>query len=515
MAYMKSGSPFLYDDTTGDIIGVKDRDGGETLLAPPLSSNGFVPLGVQVSGGVAGYNLVDSAGNAPAVDRKGINIASYGAKSDGKQVFDASTTNSTTTTITSASANFNPGDVGKTIVVIQGSVATGPWPARSGTIQSYISPTQITALLGTAPGALTSAQVIWGTDDTAAVQNAANAAGTKAQPLFIPPGITCIKTITLPNHVTMYGVGNDSQINWNYALAWHGSTLVATQWPGNNKAMVVAGTFNTIHDLNIDGANMVDSVLDAFTNNGHAHITRVTLARAYGGRVLNLGSASSFTDGVARGAGGSTADLIVAQGDNRIVNNDIYEAGNGGAFIRIAGSDAIIVGNHFWRNAQTAPNEIGPSILINPSVTSGFRDHALIMGNAFDTSVGAMVKIKLDGTITYRGINIIGNQAFQNNSVPSNTYSVFEVVLAAGSSLRGLGITNNMVMASLSGTTNALWKYFVDGVGIDPAATLYGAFVSGNFFDGANSITAYNSFTPAITSNNQLMQGIGATVTSF
>lgn len=34
MAYkLKPGTPFLYDDVTGDIVGIKDADGGETLFS--------------------------------------------------------------------------------------------------------------------------------------------------------------------------------------------------------------------------------------------------------------------------------------------------------------------------------------------------------------------------------------------------------------------------------------------------------------------------------------------------
>lgn len=32
MAYMKPGSPFLYDDQTGDVVGIKDADGSERPL---------------------------------------------------------------------------------------------------------------------------------------------------------------------------------------------------------------------------------------------------------------------------------------------------------------------------------------------------------------------------------------------------------------------------------------------------------------------------------------------------
>lgn len=35
--FMKSGSPFLYDEATKDIVGVKDQDGGETLFGAAIA----------------------------------------------------------------------------------------------------------------------------------------------------------------------------------------------------------------------------------------------------------------------------------------------------------------------------------------------------------------------------------------------------------------------------------------------------------------------------------------------
>ena len=35
MPQLKPGSPFLYDDVTGDVIGLRDADGGDTFFAAP------------------------------------------------------------------------------------------------------------------------------------------------------------------------------------------------------------------------------------------------------------------------------------------------------------------------------------------------------------------------------------------------------------------------------------------------------------------------------------------------
>lgn len=41
MAYkLKAGTPFLYDDVTGDIVGIKDADGGESMFSSFGGSGG-------------------------------------------------------------------------------------------------------------------------------------------------------------------------------------------------------------------------------------------------------------------------------------------------------------------------------------------------------------------------------------------------------------------------------------------------------------------------------------------
>lgn len=67
MAKMKMGSPFLYDDND-EVVGVKNKDNTETLLANTISglagvSSAYVPLGTQTdSGGTPTGVLVDQLG---------------------------------------------------------------------------------------------------------------------------------------------------------------------------------------------------------------------------------------------------------------------------------------------------------------------------------------------------------------------------------------------------------------------------------------------------------------------
>lgn|GEM_PF-2084609 len=102
--------------------------------------------------------------------------APYSAKGDAQVVGDGAM-GSGTAILTSATANFQDSDVGKAISV-KGAAATGVTTLIT-TIASRQSATQVTLNAANASGgAVSGAVVIWGTDDTAAIQAAVNAAET-------------------------------------------------------------------------------------------------------------------------------------------------------------------------------------------------------------------------------------------------------------------------------------------------------------------------------------------------
>ncbi|WP_405673258.1 hypothetical protein [Streptomyces sp. NBC_01530] len=114
----------------------------------------------------------------------------YGAKGDAQVVGDAAM-GSGTAVLTSATANFKASDVGKPISV-KGAAAAGVTTLVT-TIASRQSSTQVTLNAANASGgAVSGAAAIWGTDDTAAIQAAVDAAEaylathTYAQ-IYFPP----------------------------------------------------------------------------------------------------------------------------------------------------------------------------------------------------------------------------------------------------------------------------------------------------------------------------------------
>lgn len=104
-------------------------------------------------------------------------VSDYGAKGDGIVVNDIATTNGSGV-ITSASGKFTSAHVGKKIM-INGAIGSTNIPLVA-TISSYQSATQVT-LGSNATVTTTGLHGVWGTDDTAAIQAALDAAKAYAE----------------------------------------------------------------------------------------------------------------------------------------------------------------------------------------------------------------------------------------------------------------------------------------------------------------------------------------------
>lgn len=113
------------------------------------------------------------------------NVKAYGAKGNTKIVLDgAMSSSSNTTTLTSATANFTSGDVGKLISVAGAGSAGG---ILSSTIATFTNSTTV-ILANAASTTVSGAKITWGTDDTASIQAAMNAAGPSGSIVQFPAG---------------------------------------------------------------------------------------------------------------------------------------------------------------------------------------------------------------------------------------------------------------------------------------------------------------------------------------
>jgi hypothetical protein len=177
----------------------------------------------------------------------------FGAKVDGKRITDGAIT-AAQNAFTSASANFKLTDVGK-LIAIAGAGANGT--TLTTTIATYVSTSSVT-LSAAASNTVSGATTWYGTDDTAAIQAALNAALVNSLNFHFAPGTSCTNgsityTATGNETIKVGGAGKGVSRIINFAFT---QTL---SFVGNVSA-INGGTRGTYRDFTVGRPNY-----DAFT----------------------------------------------------------------------------------------------------------------------------------------------------------------------------------------------------------------------------------------------------------
>lgn len=91
MPYLKQGSQFLYDNTTGDIVGVRDDDGGDQYFASfahqPRSYGSLAPISIVAVAGTFGAGSISDDGSGNVLITGAGNHGLNNSPAQGKSVF--------------------------------------------------------------------------------------------------------------------------------------------------------------------------------------------------------------------------------------------------------------------------------------------------------------------------------------------------------------------------------------------------------------------------------------------
>ena len=187
-----------------------------------------------------------------------LNVMDFGAVGDGKATMVAAM-NSGSAVLTSADASFVAGDVGKWIRVEAAGVAGADIVT---TIASRASGTQVTLSVA-ASTTVSATAAFWGTNDTAAVQAAIDAASTSTEcrTVFFPQG-RYICNVTVGSNVHLRGLGGGLA---SFIIAGSNNGLVTGSggsptvlYPATRSEPVIAFSTcfgSSVADLKVSGSN--------------------------------------------------------------------------------------------------------------------------------------------------------------------------------------------------------------------------------------------------------------------
>lgn len=407
----------------------------------------------------------------------------------------------------SASGAFTSADIGKVCAGWQGTRGQYKW---FGTIVSVTSPTLVQLSLtigGTAgssiPSQLTACCLVYATDKTAEI-NARLAA------LQLYGGCNHIKgilgitgAITVPDGLTLEGPGRigGADLPQNLIIGKKPSIVLLAPFNGSYGALTLGDGSGLgkpkLSGINMDGMMQCDYPVYMRTGSPMMEDS-LGIRNRVNGAAVRLGTGSSFRDSVA--IAHNLGHALVADGvaDVHIIGGAAFGAGANCHGLKIANCvDVGVAGDfHAWKSSSEAL--AGSAIHIEAYGASGRTKDIGISGCIFDTSNGPHVDILTYDTCVIQGLTITGNRAFQNNSVPANTYPYMKFTAVGTGFVRGATIAGNTGDSSFANESLGTYTAFIEGAPVQPS--LRAVSVLGNAIN--NCADGYLNFTPNASAAN-------------
>jgi hypothetical protein len=448
--------------------------------------------GISVSGTPrSGQVLTASSSSAatwgtPSVNWISVTSPVYGAYCDIQTVSDAAM-GSGSSTLTSASAGFTSSDVGKVITI--GSSGTTP---QTGTITSWGSSSSVTVSFS-ASTTYSAQTILWGHDDTAAI-NAALTAASPGHVVYVPAPCGTTGPIIVPNGITLMGPNRAQQAagssyhmygaafapfgNWSQSglpisavICTFGSSV--TGLPGGTPTVAA---YVRLINIGVYRATATTATIDGIASYGNVDASSVIGCFGFG---LNNNFAL-YTDAVDSGSPGPDGwefqDCIAANAANydfyinvatdcTLVNCHVQESGSGGNgafYVYGANSNVRMIGCRGDSSGGAGFTLVGPTGSAGGNANSGYSDSITLVGCGTQNNKkqGVLILDNFTGGSTPAPSNVIIDSCsfdMDGQSGGSGTnYAGIEV-----NGLAIVSITNTNVMVDTNGNASGSPQYAI------------------------------------------------------
>ena len=419
-------------------------------------TNGLVRItSLSGTGGVTTQYSIIGVFNEVPEGGSSINYVK-GVIPDGQVAYDGSITTASPSTLTTATAFFTDDMIGKRALAV--SFLDSSTYSIGGTILTVAANGLSATFSGTIAQTVATVCIVVGTDNSAALTAAGNAAALTGANIYLPPGVMVLTSKwVIPDGIGSI-IGCPPSVPQPIAVPSQGSCLVYTGLVGAaNEGFIELGTqtsstapkrtLTVIDSVAIDACNRYETALILKTRrsqlrNSVVQRGSITAVKVSGGacRLINNTCGQQNTGNV----------VNVGGPDTKIFKNELRQAGGGAtssAVVYIPGaSNCQIVGNHFWNGGSgvltaASPNTLAQNIRMD---TSSDAQNLTIVGNTFDGVYGHHIKLRVTGgSAVLRGVTITGNNFFQTTGFPDATYAICNIEIGAGTSVRGLTFTGN------------------------------------------------------------------------
>lgn len=376
-----------------------------------------------------------------------------------------------TTTVTSATASYTAGDLGK-VVVLTGANDSDIINGNSFASTIVAVPNSTTITLAAAPSwSESSVSQVIGYDNGALLS--AFFAGVAGGQGHIPAGIyvSTVAPLTIQGSTLITGDGYDLGPIKVSLPPQYGSVLVCAA-AGNPTNFIRLGATSNTFGPGLNSAQMQGMAIDgsglcqtAVTMNANRSVLINNQIQRGLNHAIQINGQGMWLYQNFFGQQNSGDVLYLSGSDAHIEGNQFRQQGGAGAGIRIVNtSDPIIVGNHIsgGYNNEVFSSFPANNIIIEQNTSAALMFGFVITGNLFDGVYGHNIVITAQGggNCQIADVNITGNYVLADSGFPNDTFDVVYLDAEAGGIIQGVTMEGNTIRG-VSPAGN-IWRYLIN-----------------------------------------------------